>query len=318
MKSMSNYPWQTDRPFNAYSSYMKRKYSGRVQKLSIDAGLSCPNRDGKISFGGCTFCSNDAFNPSYCRNFKSITEQIEEGIKFHRWRYKKVKKYLAYFQAYSNTYADLDTLKRKYEEALSNENICGLVIGTRPDCLDKEKLKYLYTLSKDWHITVELGIESCYDRTLEAINRGHSFKDTKNALELCKEYSLSTGGHVIFGFPTETREDMLQEANILSQLPLDTVKFHQLQILKGTSMAEDYLKNPKKYNLFTFEEYKDFIIRFLERFNPDIVIERFVSEVPPSYNLLEAWSNKRNESIVEEIEFEMKNRQTYQGKYYNK
>ena len=309
--------WFSDRPFNAYSSYMKRTFGQRIQKLSIDAGFTCPNRDGKISNNGCTFCSNDAFNPSYCRNFSSITEQINEGIKFHQWRYKKVKQYFAYFQAYSNTYASLDVLKQKYEEALSHENICGIVIGTRPDCIDKDKLQYLQDLNKDYHIIVEFGIESCYDKTLQAINRGHSFYDTKQALNLCKEYGLKTGGHLIFGLPSETRQEMLEEASIVSSLPLDTIKFHQLQILKNTAMAKDYENNPENYNLFTFEEYKDFIISFLEGLNPNIVIERFVSEVPPRYNVLSAWSNLRNEEIVAEIEQEMIKRNTYQGKYYS-
>ena len=315
---MSNYIWQSDRPYNAYSNYMKRQFGERIQKLSIDGGFSCPNRDGKISFGGCTFCSNEAFNPSYCRNFPSISEQIEEGIIFHQWRYKKVHKYLAYFQAYSNTYAPLDVLKQRYEEALSNDKICGLVIGTRPDCIDEEKLSYLETLSKDYHIIIEFGIESCYDTTLKQINRGHDFACTKNAIEQSKAHGLLVGGHIIFGLPMETREEMLQEAEILSSLALDSIKFHQLQILKNTFMEKDYLENPQKYKFFTFDEYKDFIISFLEHLNPNFVIERFVSEVPPRYNVLNNWGDLRNETIVEEIEKEMIKRQTYQGKFYNK
>lgn len=313
---MSNYLWQSDRPYNAYSNYMRRHYGERIQKLSIDAGFSCPNRDGKLSTGGCTFCSNEAFNPSYCRNFPSITEQISEGIKFHQWRYKKVHKYLAYFQAYSNTYAPIEVMKARYEEALACEGICGLVIGTRPDCVDEEKLSYLEELSRKYHIVIEFGIESCYDETLKAINRGHDFACTKKAIEDCKKHGLKVGGHIIFGLPMETREQMLNEAEILSSLPLDTVKFHQLQILKGTLMEKDYLANPEKYTFFTFDEYKDFIISFLENLNPNFVIERFVSEVPPRYNASNNWGALRNESIVEEIEKEMIKRNTYQGINY--
>lgn len=312
----SDYIWQSERPFNAYSSYMKRKYGQRIQKLSIDAGFTCPNRDGTLSDKGCFFCSNEAFNPSYCRRFASIDEQIEEGIRFHKWRYKKVQKYFAYFQAYSNTYAPLDVLKSRYEQALKHENVCGLVIGTRPDCLDREKLQYLAELNKDNHIVVEIGIESCYDKTLKEINRGHDFKAVVTALKLCKEYGLDTGGHLIFGLPGETKEQMMKEADILSELPLDTIKLHQLQILKNTPMAEDYLRNPSKYHLFDFESYKDFVIAFLERLNPNIVIERFVSEVPPRYNMLNNWSGLRNESIVEVIEKQMRDTGTYQGRYY--
>ncbi|MBQ9312843.1 MAG: TIGR01212 family radical SAM protein [Bacteroidales bacterium] len=312
----NSFVWGHGRPFNAYSNYMKRKYGERIQKLSIDAGFSCPNRDGKISYGGCSFCSNEAFNPSYCRDCHSISQQIEEGIKFHKWRYKKVHKYFAYFQAYSNTYAPLDILKQRYDEALSNENICGLVIGTRPDCIDEEILSYLEELNKYYHIVIEFGIESCYNSTLQAINRGHTFECTKKAIEDSKKHGLCVGGHIIFGLPTETREDMLKQADILSALPLDSIKFHQLQILKNTTMEKDYLQNTEKYHLFSYEEYKDFIISFLENLNPNIVIERFVSEVPPRYNVINTWGTKRNETIVEEIEKQMIKTNTYQGKNY--
>lgn len=295
---------------------MKKEYGARIQKLSIDAGFTCPNRDGSISYNGCTFCSNEAFNPSYCREYASITEQINEGIKFHQWRYKKVKQYFAYFQAYSNTYAPLEILQQRYSEALRHEKICGLVLGTRPDCIDEEKIKYLHSLNKEYHIIVEFGIESCYDKTLQKINRGHTFLQTKEALLLCKKYDLKTGGHLIFGLPGETMEEMLKEAEIISSLPLDSIKFHQLQILKNTTMEKEYKQNSSLFHLFTFEEYKDFIISFLERLSPKIVIERFVSEVPSRYNVLSAWSSLRNESIVEQIETEMIKRNTYQGKYY--
>ena len=315
------YKWQTNRPFNAYSNYMRKMFNGRVQKLSVDAGFTCPNRDGKLSKGGCTFCSNDAFNPSYCRKFESITTQIEEGIKFHSWRYKKVQKYLVYFQPYSNTYAPLEVLKQRYEEALSHENVIGLVIGTRPDCVDNEKLDYLAELNEKYTIIIEYGIESCYDKTLQWINRGHTFDCTVKALEESHKRKLRTGGHIIFGFPVESREEMLQEAEILSSLPIDTLKFHQLQILDNTLMKEDYMKNKEKYNLFSFEEYMDFIINFLEKLNPDIVIERFASEVPPHYNCGQFFKDKnglavRNEQIVQCIEEKMICLNTYQGRLY--
>lgn len=312
------YPWQTTRPFNAYSNYMRKRFNTRIQKLSIDAGFSCPNRDGKLSKGGCTFCSNDAFNPSYCRRFASITTQIEEGIKFHSWRYKKVDKYLAYFQPYSNTYATLDVLKQKYEEALAHPQIIGLVIGTRPDCVDNEKLDYLAQLNEKYHIVVEYGIESCYNKTLQWINRGHSFECTVKAIEETHKRGLETGGHLIFGFPTETQQDMLQEAEILSSLPIDNLKFHQLQILDNTTMKEDYLQNKGKYQFFSFEQYVDFIISFLERLNPNIIIERFASEVPPRYNIGQSWGKTRNEQIVQRIEQQMTERNTYQGRLFAK
>ncbi len=323
---MSNYSWQTERPFNAYSNYMRKKFSSRVQKLSIDAGFSCPNRDGKLSTGGCSFCSNEAFNPSYCRKFDSITTQIDEGIKFHSWRYKKAGKYLAYFQPYSNTYAPLDVLKERYGEALSHPEIIGLVIGTRPDCVDNEKLDYLQELNQHHHIVIEYGIESCYDKTLQAVNRGHDFACTINAIQQAHKRGLEVGGHLIFGFPTETREQMLKEAEILSSLPIDNLKFHQLQILSNTAMQKDYQSNPDKYHFFEFEQYTDFIIEFLERLNPHIIIERFASEVPPRYNVGKSWNTLqgdtlkpiRNEQIVQTIENKMIALNTYQGRLFNK
>ena len=313
---MSKYIWQSDRPFNAYSNYMRKVFSSRVQKLSIDAGFSCPNRDGTLSRGGCTFCSNDAFNPSYCRKVNSITQQIDEGIAFHKWRYEKVTKYLAYFQPYSNTYADLLTLKKRYEEALAHKQIIGLVIGTRPDCIDNEKLDYLAKLNEKYYIVVEFGIESCYNKTLNAINRGHNFECAAKAIEETHKRGLEIGGHLIFGLPHETKDEMLKEADIISSLPINNMKFHQLQILKNTLMEKDYLENPQNYDLFSFEEYKDFIIQFLERLKPNIVVERFASEVPPRYNVCPSWGKIRNQQIVQQIEAQMIKENTYQGRLF--
>lgn len=315
---IKSFPWQTERPFNAYSNYMRKIFSQRVQKLSIDGGFSCPNRDGKLSVGGCTFCSNDAFNPSYCRKFESITNQIIEGIKFHSWRYKNVNKYLAYFQPYSNTYAPLNILQKRYEEALSHPQIIGLVIGTRPDCIDGEKLDYLAKLNEKYHIVIEYGIESCYNKTLKQINRGHTFDCTVKAIKESHKRGLQVGGHIIFGFPYESQQEMLGQASILSALPINNLKFHQLQILDNTIMKEDYLYNKSKYKFFSFEQYVNFVIQFLERLNPNIVIERFTSEVPPRYNVGENWGKIRNEQIVQAIEDEMVRRQTYQGRLYQR
>lgn len=202
------YLWKNLRPYNSYSNYFKTIFGSRIQKLSIDAGFTCPNRDGKLSFGGCSFCDNDAFNPSYCQPNKSITQQIEEGIEFHRQRYPKANKYLAYFQPHSNTYANLDVLKMLYSQALQHENVVGLVIGTRPDCVDEEKLDYIAELSKKYYIMLEFGIESCYDKTLERINRGHNFSQTKWAISQSVERGIRTGGHIIFGLPGETKIQM--------------------------------------------------------------------------------------------------------------
>ncbi len=315
-KESKMYDWGTSRPYNAYSNYFKKVFGQRVQKLSIDAGFTCPNRDGTLAFGGCTFCDNNAFNPSYCQSNKSITQQIEEGIEFHQWRYQKAKQYLAYFQPFSNTYADIDTLKARYSEALSHKNIIGLVIGTRPDCVDKQKLDYIAELSEKHYIMLEFGIESCYDRTLQRINRGHTFSQTKWAIAQSKIRNIKTGGHIIFGLPSETKEEMLNEAYLLSELGLNSLKFHQLQLFKNTAILKDYEANPQDFNLFPFSEYQEFIIDFLERLSPEIVIERFAGEVPPRFRANKGWGDIRNEEVVSLIEKRMMERNTFQGRLY--
>ena len=283
IKEKRVFPWGHERRFNSYANYFRNIYGARVQKVSLDAGFTCPNRDGTKGSGGCTYCNNDAFNPSYCQPAKSVSQQIKEGITFHRWRYSEAVSYLAYFQAYSNTYAPLKTLKILYEEALSYPGVIGLIIGTRPDCIDEEKLTYLGELSKRCYVAVEYGIESCYNKTLRRINRGHSFEDAVAAIELTASHGINTGAHLIFGLPGETREEMLGQADILSALPLKTIKFHQLQIIKGTMMEKEFQHNPGDFELFRWEEYLSFFISFLERLNPSIVVERFSGEAPPPF-----------------------------------
>mgnify|MGYP006292686885 FL=1 len=312
------FPWGNRRRFNAYSDYFKRVFGERVQKVTIDAGFTCPNRDGTVGRGGCTYCNNDAFNPSYCNPGKSVTQQIEEGVEFHKNRYRKANKYLAYFQAYSNTHAPLDQLKEIYNEALQYPGIIGLVIGTRPDCIDDEKLDYFAELSKDYYIILEYGIESFYNRTLEQINRGHTVEDSITAVEKTAQKGIKTGAHLIFGLPGETRDDMLREADLISRLSLDTVKFHQLQILKDTAMAREYQKHPERFTLFELDDYIDFIINFMERLNPDFVIERFSGEVPPWFLAGPGWGMIRTYEVRNKLEQRMVNRDTWQGKYYKK
>ena len=310
------YPWGHERRFNAYSNYFRSLYGARVQKVSIDAGFTCPNRDGSKGFGGCTYCNNDAFNPSYCQPAKSVSGQIREGIKFHKWRYNEAVSYLAYFQAYSNTYAPLRTLNRLYEEALSYPGIVGLIIGTRPDCIDEEKLEYLKELSERCYLAVEYGIESCYNKTLKRINRGHTFEDAVWAVGRTASLGINTGAHFIFGLPGETREEMLKEVDIISGLPIKTVKFHQLQIIKGTGMEIEFKNNPGDFELFTWEEYLDFFISFLERLNPAIVVERFTGEAPPRFLTGEGWGKKRTDQIVNLIEKRLEELNTWQGRLY--
>ncbi|PLX11607.1 MAG: TIGR01212 family radical SAM protein, partial [Marinilabiliales bacterium] len=271
----TKFPWGHNRRFNSYSEYFKRTFGERVQKVTIDAGFTCPNRDGSKGVGGCTYCNNDAFNPSYCVPDKSITQQINEGIEFHEKRYRRANKFLAYFQAYSNTYAPLEKLKTIYNEALSIQGIAGLVIGTRPDCMDDEKLEYFQMLSEKYYIILEYGIESTNNETLKKINRGHTFDEAISTLQKTKKYGIKTGAHLIFGLPGESKDFLLNEAKTISSLPLDTIKFHQLQIIKGTSMEKEYKEYPKNFTFFELPEYIDFFIEFLERLNPNFVVERF-------------------------------------------
>lgn len=310
------YQWGHERRFNAYSNYFRKLFGARIQKVSIDAGFTCPNRDSSKSTGGCTYCNNEAFNPSYCRRVKSISSQIEEGIKFHKWRYNEASSYLAYFQAYSNTYAPLEVLKEKYEEALRYPGIAGVIIGTRPDCIDREKIEYLRELSARYYVSVEYGVESCYDKTLRRINRGHSFEEACEAIRKTADAGIKTGAHFIFGLPGETRDEMLETASIISKLPLTTVKFHQLQLIKGTKMAEEWEHDPGQFELFTWDEYLDFFVRFLERLSPAIVVERFTGEAPPRFLNGPGWGKKRTDQIVNLIEKRLEELDTWQGRLY--
>lgn len=310
------YPWNHNRRFNAYANYFRNQFGQRVQKLSIDAGFTCPNRDGKVGTGGCIYCNNDAFNPSYCQPHKPVIQQIEEGIEFHARRYRRAENYLAYFQAFSNTYAPLNDLKQIYNQALRHPLISGLVIGTRPDCMDEEKLEYFAELSQQKYLIIEYGIESCYDKTLKRINRGHNFETLVKMLELTASKGIKTGGHLIFGLPGETKQEMLAEAEIISNLPLNNIKFHQLQIIKGSMMETDYKQQPENYTFFQLEEYIEFMVDFLEKLNPAFVVERFAGEVPPRFLAGPGWGLIRNDQILQKIEKRLEEKDSWQGKFY--
>ena len=230
--------------YNSYIGYFKKTYGERLQKVVVDAGFTCPNRDGLVGTGGCTYCDNAAFHPGYSTAGIPIHEQIDEGIKFHRVRYRKAEKFLAYFQPYSNTYAPLERLRAVYEEALSHPLVAGIVIGTRPDCVDEARLDYLASLARDHVVVIEYGIESVYDRTLKRINRGHSFEDAVRAVEMTAARGLTQGAHFIFGLPGESVEEMLAYAPIINKMPLHSVKFHQLQIVRGTAMEREFKSRP--------------------------------------------------------------------------
>lgn len=297
--------------YNDYGAWMRRQFPFRVQKISIDAGFSCPNRDGHISHGGCTFCDNRTFNPSYCQPSKSITEQTTEGKEFFRHKYPDMK-YLAYFQAFSNTYATLDTLQRRYEEALSAEDVVGIVIGTRPDCVSDEILNYLESLNQQTFMIVEYGIESVSDDTLRRVNRGHNFECSRRAIIETHNRGILTGAHIILGLPGESAEDNVRQADIISALPIDILKLHQLQIIRGTQLAAEYERQP--FNLYTADEYIDLCRRYIERLRPDMVLERFVSQSPKELLVAPKWGLKNYEFANRFVNY-MKRMDSWQGKY---
>ena len=300
--------------YNEFGPWLKNLLGMKVQKISINAGFTCPNRDGSVGVGGCTYCNNQTFNPEYCRTEKSVAQQLEEGKRFFARKYPEMK-YMAYFQAYTNTYSELDDLKRKYEDALGVDGVVGLVIGTRPDCVPDNLLDYLAELNRQVCVIVEYGIESVYDKTLERINRGHDYACVVDAVNRTSERGLITGGHVILGLPGESRDDILKCADVLSELPLTTLKLHQLQLIKGTRMAEEYFANPEGFHFFGADEYVDLVIDYVERLRPDIVLERFVSQSPSSLLAIPGWGLK-NFEFVEKVRHRMEERNAYQGRLY--
>ena len=326
------YGFPDGKRYNSFVGYFKRKYGERLQKIVLDAGFTCPNRDGKVGRGGCTYCDNAAFHPSYSTAGKSLHQQLDEGIEFHKVRYRTTEHYLAYFQSFSNTYAPLERLKSLYEEALRHPDVVGIVIGTRPDCVDEQKLDYLAELSRgnilaDWRrslsdgqertapiIIVEYGIESCYDQTLARINRGHDFETARMAVQMTAERGLDVGVHFILGLPGETRQMMLDSCALINALPIRSVKFHQLQIVKGTRMEKEYAECPQDFERFSLEEYLDFFVDMLERLRPDLFIERFVGEVPPRFVNETPWGLIRNVELLRLLEKRLQERDSWQGK----
>ena len=301
--------------YNSFVGYFKRKYGERLQKIVLDAGFTCPNRDGKVGRGGCTYCDNAAFHPSYSTAGKSLHQQMDEGIEFHKVRYRTTEHYLAYFQAFSNTYAPLERLKSLYEEALSHPQVVGIVIGTRPDCVDEEKLDYIASLAKDHVVIVEYGIESCYDSVLKRINRGHDFETARRAVHMTASRGIDVGAHFILGLPGETRQMMLDACALINELPLRSVKFHQLQIVKGTRIEKEYQDHPEDFERFPLDDYLEFFTDMLERLRPDLYIERFAGEVPPRFVNETPWGLIRNVELLRLLDRKLEERGTWQGRF---
>ena len=331
-----DYSFPNDKRYNSFVGYFKQKYGERLQKIVLDAGFTCPNRDGKVGRGGCTYCDNAAFHPAYSTAGKSLHQQMDEGIEFHKVRYRTTEHYLAYFQSFSNTYAPLERLRELYVEALQHPAVVGIVIGTRPDCVDEEKLDFLANLAggkamQGWTRTlegpdgqgserhapvviVEYGIESCYDVTLNRINRGHDFETARRAVMMTAERGLDMGAHFILGLPGESRRMMLESCQMINELPIRSAKFHQLQIVKGTRMEKEFAVHPEDFVQFALDEYIDFFADMLERLRPDLYIERFAGEVPPRFVNSTPWGLIRNVELLRLLDNRLRERNTWQGR----
>ena len=300
--------------YNEFGSYLRGIFGCKVQKITLDGGFTCPNRDGKVGHGGCTYCNNQTFNPAYCHRHLPVSEQMLEGISFFAHKYPSMR-YLAYFQAYTNTYASLDILKQRYEDALAVDGCVGVVIGTRPDCMPDELLDYLVELQKRTFVLVEYGIESVNDATLLRINRGHDYACAVDAVQRTASRGIPVGAHIILGLPGEDKEELMRQATVLSRLPLTTLKLHQLQLIRGTRMAEEYAVCPDDFSLFALYDYIETVVDYIERLRPDIVLERFASQSPKELLIAPDWGIKNHE-LVDKVKARMRERHTWQGRLY--
>ena len=300
--------------YNDLSAYLSAHFPYKVQKISLNAGFTCPNRDGTVGYGGCTYCNNQTFNPAYCKTEKTVTEQLVEGKQFFARKYPEMK-FLAYFQAYTNTYAELEELKRKYEEALQVKDVVGIVIGTRPDCMPDTLLDYLEELNQRTFLIVEYGVESTDNDTLKRINRGHTFEVAEETIRMTAARGIRVGAHIILGLPGESNEQLIEQAGVLSRLPLTTLKLHQLQLIKGTRMAHEFEMQPEDFHLYSADEYIDLVIDYVEHLRPDLVLERFVSQSPKELLIAPDWGLKNHE-FTDKVKKRMRERDAWQGKKY--
>ena len=302
------------KPYRDFTSFLSENFPFKVQKISINAGFTCPNRDGTKGRGGCTYCNNKSFSPDYSPHIKTVSEQMEEGIEFFSHKYTDMK-YLAYFQSYTNTYESVDKLIDLYEEALAYPNVVGLVISTRPDCMPNELLEYFEIISSKHFVLIEYGVESTLNKTLERVNRQHTFEESVESIRNTAKRGIPVGAHMILGLPGESRSEILSHATTLSALPLTTIKVHQLQIIKGTAMAKEYKLLPESFHMFELDEYIDLCVDFTELLNPDFYIDRFASQSPKDMLIAPDWGVK-NYELTQKIIKRFKERDTFQGRLY--
>lgn len=304
----------SSKPYRDFTSFLSESFPFKVQKISINAGFTCPNRDGTKGRGGCTYCNNKSFSPDYSPHIKTVSEQMKEGIEFFSHKYTDMK-YLAYFQSYTNTYESVDKLIDLYEEALAYPNVVGLVISTRPDCMPNELLEYFEIISAKHFVLIEYGVESTLNKTLERVNRQHTFEESVETIRNTAERGIPVGAHMILGLPGESHSEILSHASTLSALPLTTIKVHQLQIIKGTSMAKEYKLLPESFHMFELDEYIDLCVDFSELLNPDFYIDRFASQSPKDMLIAPDWGVK-NYELTQKIIKRFKERDTFQGRLY--
>jgi hypothetical protein len=299
-------------PYYSFNSYLKEKFGQRVHRISIDAGFACPNIDGHLSREGCIYCNNKGFSLFAGKN-KDIRTQISESIEYYRAR-SGINKFIAYFQAFSNTYADCKQLKEKYDTIREFPEIVGLFISTRPDCIDEDKLKLIASYKKDYLVWVEYGLQTADCNVLRILNRNHTYEDFLNAVNLTKKYGINVGVHLILGLPWLVHEDTMKDAAQLSKLDIQGIKFHVLHVFEGTKLCEMYKE--KTIKLATQEEYTKLICDFLERIPANIVILRLVSSSNPKLLVAPLWMNNKN-PVIDGIKKEFIRRQTKQGDYAN-
>lgn len=316
MSIITQYTWSHNKRYNDFSTHFRSMFEGRVQKISVNAGFTCPNRDGTQGIGGCTYCNNKTFQPSYCDLNNILKVQLKEGIAFFSRKYTTMQ-YLAYFQSYTNTYAPVSVLRELYYEALQYPGVIGLVIATRPDCLSDEVLDLLEELSQKCYVMVELGIETIENRTLKRINRGHIWEESVRALSETARRSIHNCAHLILGLPEENYDNFIEQAKVMSSLPVEIIKLHQLQIHTGTAMAHEYAQFPDRFHPFTVEEYAELVVDYLENLNPAIIVERFVSYAPDAMVIAPRWGMK-NYEFVAKVEKQLQERDTWQGRIWEK
>lgn len=298
--------------YNDYGTYIRKRFGERIQKISINAGFNCPNRDGTKGTGGCTYCNNDSFSPAYTNPLISVTQQLREGISFLSKKYD-AKKYIAYFQSYTNTYSDVEILRNVYWQALQYPGVVGIIVGTRPDCINKEIIDLLSEIAKKFYVSLEIGIESTVNRTLQLINRCHTYEDTIQAFRLAQNKGIDLGGHIILNLPGEDEKEMLNHAVQISKLPVNTLKLHHLQIVKHTLMSSQYKNNPDSFNLLSVDEYTDLVCKFISLLREDIIIERFMSETPKRLLIAPKWNGIRQDELIRQINKKLNKKKIVQG-----